>query len=505
MPSTSPSAAASFSWTNRWYAVAWAADVTRNRLVPFRLFGNHYVLFLDPSTNIYVAIDDVCPHRAAALSEGRLFQEDTPTGPQTLLECVYHGWQFNTGGTCVHIPNSKENSPIPKRAHLPRMYATSVSDFGLIFMWLGDRLTADDTLLPIPENVRNAAHHQGTFIRPMARRMPVGWQTLVENLADPSHVSFAHHGTSEGNRRYARGGDMHVVDRDHANCELRVSITRPVLGSVRVFVAVLSGALVHYTALRPDDTAVFDLMLYATPTAIDETSLFGIRVRYRQSRWYQWWRPRVPRWIDHAHNNLTLDGDTALIQWQEVELARGASPKPGTGEDKPETPRGVGTWRSRYVLANGDFDALVVEFRRWFDVAAYNMPFVRGDRSNARALQRLPRAHVNDRFHWHVSDCVSCMAALRALRAARAGAVVLSVVMVSTAMACAVCAGALQVGVTSDVGMVAFAMVRRRLRLWALGALIGAGAAVTAGLCAQRGVASLTWSDKAYRLQHKDD
>ena len=47
-----------------------------------------------------VAMLDRCPHRAAALSEGRM----TASGD---LQCAYHGWTFGADGACLDIPQAR--------------------------------------------------------------------------------------------------------------------------------------------------------------------------------------------------------------------------------------------------------------------------------------------------------------------------------------------------------------------------------------------------------------
>jgi len=56
-------------------------------------------------THIYTqgewnVFEDACPHRLAALSEGRI---DENTGN---LMCTYHGWTFDSAGKCTKIPQS---------------------------------------------------------------------------------------------------------------------------------------------------------------------------------------------------------------------------------------------------------------------------------------------------------------------------------------------------------------------------------------------------------------
>lgn len=42
-------------------------------------------------------MEDVCPHRLAPLSEGRLHEDGT-------LQCSYHGWQIDCGGCTCRVP-----------------------------------------------------------------------------------------------------------------------------------------------------------------------------------------------------------------------------------------------------------------------------------------------------------------------------------------------------------------------------------------------------------------
>ncbi len=50
----------------------------------------------------------------------------------------------------------------------------------------------------------------GKFTLVVVRDLEYDWQTLVENLADPSHVPFAHHGV-QGNREQARPIALKIV------------------------------------------------------------------------------------------------------------------------------------------------------------------------------------------------------------------------------------------------------------------------------------------------------
>eukprot|EP00553_Chaetoceros_curvisetus_P006850 CAMPEP_0204626164 /NCGR_PEP_ID=MMETSP0717-20131115/11832_1 /ASSEMBLY_ACC=CAM_ASM_000666 /TAXON_ID=230516 /ORGANISM="Chaetoceros curvisetus" /LENGTH=165 /DNA_ID=CAMNT_0051642041 /DNA_START=54 /DNA_END=547 /DNA_ORIENTATION=- len=104
-----------YDWKNLWYPISYSSYVPHPKesaeTVPVSIFDNPLVLWRDENGILYCA-DDVCPHRAAALSEGQVIDGK--------LECLYHGWQFEgkNGGDCVTIPQLEENASIPKRACL---------------------------------------------------------------------------------------------------------------------------------------------------------------------------------------------------------------------------------------------------------------------------------------------------------------------------------------------------------------------------------------------------
>ena len=68
-----------------------------------KIANSNYVVWKNPKTNKWSLLRDICPHRLAPLSQGRV---DSKTG---CIECPYHGWQFTENGTCSNIPQSKKN------------------------------------------------------------------------------------------------------------------------------------------------------------------------------------------------------------------------------------------------------------------------------------------------------------------------------------------------------------------------------------------------------------
>ena len=78
------------------------------------------VVWKKPNTTEWSVMSDVCPHRMAPLSQGRI---DPHSG---CIECPYHGQQFDTTGTCTLIPQLDEGTRIPlaNNAHTLRTHLT---------------------------------------------------------------------------------------------------------------------------------------------------------------------------------------------------------------------------------------------------------------------------------------------------------------------------------------------------------------------------------------------
>lgn len=90
-----------FDWRNQWYPVHFARDLPEGKPQRVYIFDEPIVLLKRPGDQGVVALRDRCPHRAAALSEGRM----TPDGQ---LQCAYHGWSFDgASGICTNIPQAK--------------------------------------------------------------------------------------------------------------------------------------------------------------------------------------------------------------------------------------------------------------------------------------------------------------------------------------------------------------------------------------------------------------
>ena len=86
------------TYVNSWTPIGSCYHM--NKITNVKIADKEYVVWKTQNEQ-FIVQDNICPHRLAPLSEGRIENDK--------LECAYHGWQFNKKGTCVKIPQSSKN------------------------------------------------------------------------------------------------------------------------------------------------------------------------------------------------------------------------------------------------------------------------------------------------------------------------------------------------------------------------------------------------------------
>ncbi len=185
---------------NAWYVAAWTVEVKREPLrkviceIPVVLYRK-----LDGTA---VALEDRCAHRGYPLSAGRVVED--------VLECGYHGFQFDCSGVCVRIP---AQSIIPQRARV-RAFPLVEKD-GWIWIWTGDAGKADESLVPDTHWMTDPAWATVTHSFQFECRADL----IHDNLLDLTHESFIHLTTVGDDYIYEHGvtveveGNLISVDR----------------------------------------------------------------------------------------------------------------------------------------------------------------------------------------------------------------------------------------------------------------------------------------------------
>ena len=80
----------------QWYVIGTPSDISYRKAFKATVWGNQYAIWINSTTGEYYAIDDVCPHKGASLSNGKLIGG--------CLACPYHGYEYNGDGKLVTVP-----------------------------------------------------------------------------------------------------------------------------------------------------------------------------------------------------------------------------------------------------------------------------------------------------------------------------------------------------------------------------------------------------------------
>jgi vanillate O-demethylase monooxygenase subunit len=193
---------------NAWYVAAWSDDLAEGQLLPRTIMHEPIVLYRKADGNV-AALEDRCPHRFAPLSMGKVIKGD-------IVQCPYHGLEFDPSGACVLNPHG--NKHIPSRARV-RSYPV-LEKHKAIWIWMGDKL-ADPAKVPdfsVLDNVPelHATKRDGILIK-------ANYELIIDNLLDLSHTSYLHDGilgnadTVESDIKVEQEGDDIVVSRYASN------------------------------------------------------------------------------------------------------------------------------------------------------------------------------------------------------------------------------------------------------------------------------------------------
>ena len=88
----------------QWYVIGTKTDFLINKPTKVTIWNKNYVVWRNEN-NTYCALDDVCSHKGASLSCGKINNNH--------VVCPYHGYEFNDNGTLTKVPGiCFQHSPI---------------------------------------------------------------------------------------------------------------------------------------------------------------------------------------------------------------------------------------------------------------------------------------------------------------------------------------------------------------------------------------------------------
>jgi phthalate 4,5-dioxygenase len=190
-----------------WIPAALAWELPEPDCAPIRvkLLGEKLVAFRDTEGRIGL-VDEFCAHRRASLFLGR--------NEQGGLRCVYHGWKYDTKGTCLDMPNEPAETNFKHAVRL-KTYPTAEIG-GLIWAYMGPA----EKLPPLPKFEWTQVPENYRHLSKMWQEC--NWLQALEGAIDNAHAGFLHRALSDKTTRPGLRGywensqaprlDVHLTD-----------------------------------------------------------------------------------------------------------------------------------------------------------------------------------------------------------------------------------------------------------------------------------------------------
>ncbi len=118
-----------------WYIALKSSELKKGQAKSGLIAHQRIVFFRGESGTVY-ALDAFCPHMGVDLGLGKVIGEN--------IQCLFHHWQFNAKGDCVHIPCQEK---VPSNVCLSHYVVAE--KYGHIWIWPDNNTTSE--VLEIPE------------------------------------------------------------------------------------------------------------------------------------------------------------------------------------------------------------------------------------------------------------------------------------------------------------------------------------------------------------------
>ncbi|MDP1792982.1 MAG: aromatic ring-hydroxylating dioxygenase subunit alpha, partial [Acidimicrobiales bacterium] len=174
-----------------WYPVCQSKDLRRNKPVSITLMDEPLAVFRDAGGSPRAVLDR-CPHRNAALSDGRVASDGN-------LECPYHGWRFDGTGECRAVPGLFEGASAAATARRVQSWAATERD-GFVYVWAqpGSEPTREAFAMPDLLKPGRKPWQVGQVVFPCDLNATL--HAALENTLDVPHTAFLHKGIFRGKR-----------------------------------------------------------------------------------------------------------------------------------------------------------------------------------------------------------------------------------------------------------------------------------------------------------------
>ncbi len=174
---------------NQWYAIAESKEIKSGKVTPLRRIGEDLVLWRDDMGKLSCMLD-LCPHRGAALSRGKLVDG--------CIECPFHGFRYDAEGQGTFIPANGVNAEVPKVFRVQTY--TVREEHGFVWLWYGEK-RENYPPLPFYDDLNDSFVYGSVAVHWKSH-----YTRSIENQLDVSHLPFIHKNTiGRGNRTLVNG------------------------------------------------------------------------------------------------------------------------------------------------------------------------------------------------------------------------------------------------------------------------------------------------------------
>jgi phenylpropionate dioxygenase-like ring-hydroxylating dioxygenase large terminal subunit len=160
-----------------WYGVG-VATAFSNKPHAIRFLGDELVGYRN-TCGLAILAENRCAHRGCRLGGGWVEQEG--------LVCPYHGWRYDSEGSCNRIPALRDDESIPSSARI-KTYLTQ-EKYGIVWAWIPENEPLPTYEIEEVPELSGMHHHPRADIKYLFNGH---YTRTIENGIDPVHAPFLH-------------------------------------------------------------------------------------------------------------------------------------------------------------------------------------------------------------------------------------------------------------------------------------------------------------------------
>ena len=362
-----------------WVPLLHLSSYNTKKISEIQVFNKKLVVWT--KNNQIIVQDNACIHRLGPLSEGYI---DSTTNN---LRCSYHGWEFDTIGNAVEIPQKKCG-----KCNVRKRQKTYITKISCNILWIN----MDDIIQEFPKHVQNNDKMASDDV--FVCELPYSMNTLLENLFDPAHVPFAHHNL-QSKRDLASDITSSVVDMDSRHlCIYFEDKTLPNKEQ-------RNGTMEFYAPNHFVLTSLYPVLymkklhIFCVPVLPFHTRIF-VQIEYNDGVFKKLYSC-LPKWLKHLLTFAFFDSDTMLLYKQEYYMRLNKMMQNST----------------RVYNTPTSSDYSVRKYHKWNK--EYPQPWESLIYRDSNVLNEMTREEVFDRYKSHTQNCIYCKTTLRNIKYAQ--------------------------------------------------------------------------------------